>query len=98
MARHLPVFTEPGISPNGADTNYPLLASAIDAVQHSGTHYDYIIVAGDFLGHDFLKKYRGFKPDGSGYQEFAIKTIVFVNRMIQQAFPGTPSVRNPGQQ
>ena len=90
MARHLPVFAKSGNrSQRRGHTSYALLASAIDALKLSGTQYDYIIITGDFLGHDFLKKYRGFKPDGSGYQEFVIKTIVFVNRMIQQAFPAT---------
>jgi sphingomyelin phosphodiesterase acid-like 3 len=78
------------LSVDGADTNYFLLASAIDAARNSGMQYDYILVTGDYLGHEFSKKYRAFRPDGRGYQDFVIKTMVFVNRMIQQSFPDTP--------
>ena len=78
------------LPPEGTDTNYPLLASALDAARNSGAHYDYVLVAGDFLGHRLPAKYRSFKPDGRGYREFAIKTLIFVNRMIEQSFPGVP--------
>jgi sphingomyelin phosphodiesterase acid-like 3 len=78
------------MSPNGSDSNYALLASAINAAAHSGAHYDYIVITGDFLGHNYLRKYRQFKPDGKGYQAFVIKTIAFVNRMVEGAFPHTP--------
>ena len=78
------------ISPNGADSNYALLASALEAARRSGVHYDYIIITGDFLGHDLSAKYSRFTHSDAGYREFAIHTLVFVNRMAQQAFPGVP--------
>ena len=78
------------------DTNYALLAATADAVKSSATHYDYAIVTGDFLAHDFPQKYRAVRPDGGGYQEFAIKTIVFTSRMIQQAFPSVPVYQTLG--
>jgi sphingomyelin phosphodiesterase acid-like 3 len=78
------------VSPDGADSNYALLKSALRAAGDSGTRYDYIVLTGDFLGHQFQKKYRSYVPGGSGYQVFVVKTIVFVNRMIEQTFPGVP--------
>jgi len=78
------------ISPNGADSNYALLASALEAARHSGARYDYIILTGDFLGHDLRAKYSRFTHSDAGYREFAIHTLVFVGRMVQQAFPGVP--------
>jgi len=78
-------------APDGADTNYALFSSALDAARNSGVHYDYVLMPGDFLGHNFLQKYRHYaRPDGSGYQEFALKTMTFVSRSIQQAFPSLP--------
>lgn len=79
------------LSPDGADANYPLVASALDAARHSEVDYDYILVTGDFLGHNFPEKYRRYgRPDGNGYQEFAIKTMIFAYRLIEQAFPAVP--------
>ncbi len=76
------------VSPDGADSNYALLMSALHAARDSGVQYDYVLVTGDFLGHEFEKKYRAYIPDGAGYQDFVVKTILFVNRTIEQAFPG----------
>ena len=78
-------------SRDGADSNYALLISALQAARQSA-HYDYLLVPGDSLAHHFAEKYDEFHP-GEGYQEFAIKTLVFVNRMIQQTFPGVPILR-----
>jgi hypothetical protein len=78
------------VSRDGADSNYALLVSAIDAARNSGVPYDYILVTGDYLGHHFRKKYREFRPDGQGYQAFVIKTMIFVNRLLQQSFPRIP--------
>ena len=75
-----------------SDTNYALLVSALESARNTGTPYDYVLVTGDYLGHDFEKKYRQFMPDSQGYRDFVIKTMVFVNRMIQQSFPAVPIV------
>ena len=48
-------------------------------------------MTGDFLAHNFREKYRPYaRPDGEGYEDFVIKTMTFVSRAIQQAFPATP--------
>jgi len=78
------------VSSGDADTNYALLVSALHAAAGRGVPFDYVIVTGDYLAHNFLTKYRAFRPDGQGYPEFAIKTAVFVSRMIEQSFPGIP--------
>ena len=79
------------LSPDGADANYALLSSALNAARNSGARYDYILVTGDFLAHNFREKYRAYAhPDGEGYQDFVIKTMTFVVRAIRQTFPATP--------
>ncbi|HWF40263.1 MAG TPA: hypothetical protein VG322_17190 [Candidatus Acidoferrales bacterium] len=78
-------------APDGSDTNYALFSSALDASRNSGVHYGYVLMPGDFLGHNFQQKYRHYAhPDGSGYEEFVLKTMTFVSRSIQQAFPSLP--------
>ena len=78
-------------APDGADTNYELFSSALAAARDSGMHYDYVLMAGDFLGHNFPQKYRHYAhPDGSGYEEFALKAMTFVSDSIQQSFPSLP--------
>jgi sphingomyelin phosphodiesterase acid-like 3 len=79
------------LAPDGADANCALLLSALEAARDSGAHYDYVLVTGDFLGHNFPEKYRRYyRADGKGYEGFVIKTMAFVNRMIEQAFPAIP--------
>ena len=77
-------------SPDGADTNYPLFAAALNAAKNSGVRYDYVIAPGDFLAHRFEEKYRNHHLDPARYGEFAIKTELFVSRMIRQSFPSLP--------
>jgi sphingomyelin phosphodiesterase acid-like 3 len=78
-------------APDGADANYSLLLSALEAARNSGLHYDYVLVAGDFLPHNFPEKYRRYaRSNSEGYEEFVIKTMLFVSQTIQQAFPSIP--------
>ena len=78
------------VSRDGEDTNYPLLVSALNAAKSSGQQYDYVLVMGDYLTHNFPQKYAAYRPGGKGYQNFVVKTMVFVSQMIQQAFPTLP--------
>lgn len=78
------------ISRDGEDANYALFVSALNAAKSSGRKYDYVLVMGDYLTHNFPQKYALYRPDGKGYENFAVKTMVFVSRMIQQAFPTLP--------
>jgi len=79
----------------GSDTNYPLLKSTLDNVVATATenqfHYDYAIVTGDFLAHDFDTRYRQCVGGGDeAYRKFVSDTIVFVDAMIAKALPGVP--------
>ena len=49
-----------------------------------------MLVAGDYLTHDFRFKYRAQKLADQDFPDFAIKTMVFVSRTIQSAFPKAP--------
>ena len=79
----------------GNDTNYALLKSTLDNAAATAVanhfHYDYVIVTGDFLAHNFDTRYR--QCGGSQYeafQKFATDTIGFVDGMIAKALPGVP--------
>ena len=79
----------------GQDTNYPLLKSTLDHVLATATenhiHYDYVIVTGDFLAHNFDSLYRQCVGGGEeAYRKFASDTITFVDSMIAKALPGVP--------
>ncbi len=85
----------PGFPPFGNDTNFPLLRSALDhaAATAAGNHfhYDYVLVTGDFLAHDFDARYRTCVGGGpEAYQRFVSDTIRFVDRMIAKSLPGVP--------
>ena len=54
-------------------------------------HYDYVIVTGDFLAHNFDARYRQCVGGGDeAYRKFASDTISFVDGMIAKALPGVP--------
>ena len=79
----------------GSDTNYPLLKSTLDQVEATARenhfHYDYVIVTGDFLAHNFDSRYRKCVRGGDeAYTKFSSDTISFVDGMIAQALPGVP--------
>jgi hypothetical protein len=79
----------------GQDSNYPLLLSMLDDVVATAAanhfHYDYVIVTGDFLAHDFDTRYRRCVGGGEeAYRKFASDTVSFVDGMIAKALPGAP--------
>src|SRR5215831_2135787 len=79
------------VSPRGQDSNYPLLRSALAEMQQRLPANAFILISGDFMSHDFSKNFQNYAPDKSqaAYQAFVTKTIQFVARAFQQAFPGT---------
>ncbi|MBZ5505885.1 MAG: metallophosphoesterase [Acidobacteriia bacterium] len=82
-----------GFSQYGADTNYPLLVAVLKAAQDYGVkqHYDYVIVTGDYLAHEFKKQYQQLiGNDEAAFQAFVIKTMIFISRTIQASFPSLP--------
>jgi hypothetical protein len=76
----------------GKDTNYPLFKSALEkAVQLDGD-CDYVLVNGDYISHHFRADFtQNLHGDDKAYQDFVLKTVVFVSRQIQQAFPRVPA-------
>ena len=81
-------------SPRGHDTNYPLFASMLSAAQ--GPPYDYVLNTGDNLAHGFRQKFDGAHGTAGDYQSFVIKTLLFVDRMLKQSFPGAPLIYSLG--
>lgn len=73
------------------DTNYTLLTSSLLAAKHAAEaqHVQYVLVLGDFVGHDFRKFYKKYSLDGSriGYQAFVKKLLIFLNNEISDTFP-----------
>jgi hypothetical protein len=72
------------------DSNYPLFKSMLKAA--GAERYDYVLFTGDFFPHDF---YAEFTADGgmpSEYPGFAIKTALFMDAMMRDAFHGAPVI------
>jgi sphingomyelin phosphodiesterase acid-like 3 len=71
-----------------ADTNYPLLKSALCAAKAQGP-YDFLIASGDYLRHNFQERFPAVSKHTSDPAAFATKTEVFVINALQKAF-GVP--------
>ena len=73
------------------DTNYPLLEASLNSakIAAQNNHAGFVLVLGDFIGHDFRKYYRKYSLDDSlsGYQSFLNKTLQFVTQEIAKTFP-----------
>jgi 3',5'-cyclic AMP phosphodiesterase CpdA len=75
----------------GKDTNDPLFQSSLAQAVSLTDHYDYVLVNGDYLSHGFRAAFTKSLHGGEkAYQDFVLKTMVFVSRQIQQAFPNQP--------
>lgn len=82
-----------GRSPYGADTNHPLLASALAAIGTTAASADFAVVTGDFLAHDFEGKAAaalGGSADPALVAGLTVKTTLFVAEGIAAASPGKP--------
>ncbi len=74
-----------------SDTNYPLFASALNAAASQGVIYDYALVCGDLISHEFKSRfYHLVGGDNKAYASFVTKTIQFVSDLIQQKLLGVP--------
>lgn len=73
------------------DTNYLLLKSALNAakVEAERSHIKFVIVLGDFLGHEYRPYYIKFTKDKSrsGYRAFVKKTMQFLMSELAKTFP-----------
>jgi sphingomyelin phosphodiesterase acid-like 3 len=76
-------------SSRGSDTNDALLESTLDGARNAVPDPRVVIVAGDFLAHDFRTKFdRTAKVhDDAAYAAFVDKTIAFLAWELQAAFP-----------
>ncbi len=89
----LAIFNSSAIKqPNsyGHDSNFPLLNSALAAMQKQNPKPGFILVTGDFLAHSFQSTYAQYAP---GYpdsvQSFTANTIRFIALMFNKYFPNT---------
>jgi sphingomyelin phosphodiesterase acid-like 3 len=73
------------------DSNYLLISSALtDARKNADSnHVKFILILGDFIGHDFRKYYQKYSGDQSyyGYQSFVRKSYEFISQQLGEAFP-----------
>lgn len=90
-----PIFSHSTVQNYGshdADTNYLLFQSALQNIYSVAPRPDFIIISGDFLGHDFQETFAKLsgKNDANSVAAFIDKTIAFVTLMIARRFPNTP--------
>ena len=72
-------------SPYGADTNYPLFASTLDAAAAQAP-FDYVLFTGDALRHNFLQAFVAAGGTSDQFPAFAVKTEAFVLQKLQRTF------------
>lgn len=73
----------------GADTNFPLLRSTLDQAGRAGPPYDFVLVTGDLLAHDFEASFARFGGTGrAALVAFVQKTATFVIQSVAREFPG----------
>jgi hypothetical protein len=71
------------------DTNFALLESALAQMRSRAPEPPVVIVAGDFLAHEFPKRFADAAPGASSadYDAFVDKTIAFLAGELNAAFP-----------
>jgi sphingomyelin phosphodiesterase acid-like 3 len=76
-------------SPYYSDSNYPLFASALEAMQRAESSPELVLFAGDFIAHNFQLNFRRTARDTSAaaLAAFTAKTNLFLAREIGAAFP-----------
>jgi sphingomyelin phosphodiesterase acid-like 3 len=75
----------------GADPNYALFKSALAEINHLGVPYDYALVTGDYISHNFIDDFhKRVGGDDRALKDFSTKTILFVTEMVQKSLPGVP--------
>jgi sphingomyelin phosphodiesterase acid-like 3 len=89
------IFLSPGPTPPatwGADTNYPLLALAVQGVQRYAGSSPIVIFTGDILGHNFPNNFFTAygSNDTTAMQNFANKTITFFGEQVRSVVGNAP--------
>jgi hypothetical protein len=85
----------------GSDTNYPLLKSTLENVAATAAarhiHFDYIVLTGDLLAHQFDGAYHQcVNGDAAAYTRFTVETMKLVDREISKALPRVPVFQTLG--
>jgi hypothetical protein len=80
------------------DTNWPLLTSALGAIQRLNTDAPFTVVTGDIFVHHFREKFDGAakEHDDAAYERFTVKTMQFLAGQLGNLAPGTPILFAPG--
>ena len=73
------------------DSDWKLLRAALDELQ-TQKKPDVVLIAGDFLVHDFRKTFNGSVAahDDAAYRRFVVKTMRFLALELENALPKTP--------
>jgi 3',5'-cyclic AMP phosphodiesterase CpdA len=76
----------------GRDTDWPLLSSALSAMKEAQPHPDFVVMAGDFLAHDFRAHFDATATNHSApaYRAFVARTMRFLALELERTFPNTP--------
>jgi len=71
------------------DTTYPLLASALRAIQQNAAGARFITVSGDLLAHEFSCRFATALPAGTPaqYEAFVEKTMQYIADKLEQTLP-----------
>ena len=73
------------------DTSYPLFKSTLIELQKikQQENPQFVVILGDFLSHDFRRRYKRYSGDSSraGYEAFVKKTLQFMTYEIEKIFP-----------
>ncbi|MBK8981658.1 MAG: metallophosphoesterase [Ignavibacteria bacterium] len=79
------------VSNYGSDSNFPLLKSVMEEMKERITEPDFIIITGDFMGHDFNENYEKFSElrNQDSLFTFIEKTIRFLTSYITKFYPDT---------
>jgi sphingomyelin phosphodiesterase acid-like 3 len=83
----------------GSDTNYPLFTSTLTAAAAAAGKdgYDFVLVTGDLLRHDFLEAFATYGgSDKAAASAFVVKTLTYVNRTLEAKFPRAPLIEALG--
>lgn len=81
--------TMTAFSTYGQDLNDPLFRSAVGEMQKQLPSPAFVLIAGDFLAHDFQKNYQQYATDKSqaAYTAFVAKTNAYIASVFRRAYP-----------
>jgi sphingomyelin phosphodiesterase acid-like 3 len=86
----------PAFATWGHDANYSLFQSSLQSSVGLQPGYDFVVLLGDILSHDFLQQAEMALGSEAAAKEFAVETSLFVARQVQRRFEATPVVPSIG--